>query len=51
LIRRPSTICGEGEAAGLRFVRRLCGFLAHTLNFEKPRVLTAEEASPESPFL
>src|SRR5918998_2522477 len=46
--RRPSTIRREVEGAGFRLVRRFGGFPAFTLNFEKPRVLTAKEAPPES---
>jgi ubiquinone/menaquinone biosynthesis C-methylase UbiE len=46
--RRPVTVRSEVEAAGFRFVRRFGGFPAYTLNFERPGVLTAEEAPPES---
>ena len=46
--RRPATVRREVEAAGFRLVRRFGGFPAYTLNFERPRALTAEEAPPES---
>jgi ubiquinone/menaquinone biosynthesis C-methylase UbiE len=46
--RRPVTVRSEVEAAGFRFVRQFGGFPAYTLNFERPGVLTAEEAPPES---
>jgi ubiquinone/menaquinone biosynthesis C-methylase UbiE len=46
--RRPATVRREVEAAGFRLVRRFGGFPAYTLNFQKPRILTAEQASPES---
>jgi ubiquinone/menaquinone biosynthesis C-methylase UbiE len=42
------TIRSEVEAAGFRLVRRFGGFPAYTLNFEKPRVLPAEQVPPES---
>ncbi len=46
--RRPATVRREVEAAGFRLVRRFGGFPAYTLDFQKPRVLTVEQASPES---
>jgi hypothetical protein len=46
--RRPATVRGEVEAAGIRPVRRFGGFPAYTLNFERPLALTAEQPSPES---
>jgi ubiquinone/menaquinone biosynthesis C-methylase UbiE len=46
--RRPSTVRREVEGAGFRLVRRFGGFPAYTLNFQRPRALTAEEAPPES---
>src|SRR5918995_4853529 len=45
---RPPTRRNEVESAGFRLVRRFGGFPAYTLNFERPRALTAEETSPES---
>jgi hypothetical protein len=46
--RRTTTVRGEVEVAGYRLVRRFSGFPAYTLNFERPRILTAEQPSPES---
>jgi hypothetical protein len=46
--RRPLTVRREVEAAGFKLVRRFGVFPTYTLNFQKPRVLTAEQASPES---
>jgi ubiquinone/menaquinone biosynthesis C-methylase UbiE len=46
--RRPATVRHEVEGAGFRLVRRFGGFPAYTLNFERPRALTAEESPPES---
>jgi ubiquinone/menaquinone biosynthesis C-methylase UbiE len=46
--RQPATVRREVEAAGFRLARRFGGFPAYTLNFERPRVLTAEQPSPES---
>jgi ubiquinone/menaquinone biosynthesis C-methylase UbiE len=46
--RRPVTVRRGIEAAGFRLVRRFGGFPAYTLNFQKPRVLAAEQAPPES---
>lgn len=46
--RRLPAVRREVEAAGFRLVRRFGGFPAYTLNFERPRLLTAEEAPPES---
>src|SRR5918998_4405829 len=46
--RRPSIVRREVEGAGFRLVRRFGGFPAYTLNFQRPRVLTAKEAPPES---
>jgi ubiquinone/menaquinone biosynthesis C-methylase UbiE len=46
--RRTGTGRREVEAAGFRLVRRFGVFPTYTLNFQKPRVLTAEQASPES---
>jgi ubiquinone/menaquinone biosynthesis C-methylase UbiE len=46
--RRPATVRREVEAASFRLARRFGGFPAYTLNFERPRVLTAEQPSPES---
>jgi len=45
---RPATVRGEVEAAGIRPVRRFGGLPAYTLNFERPRALTAEQPSPKS---
>jgi ubiquinone/menaquinone biosynthesis C-methylase UbiE len=46
--RRPVTVRREIEAVGFRLVRRFGGFPTYTLDFQKPRDLTAEQASPES---
>ena len=46
--RRPGKVRREVEAAGFRLARRFGGFPAFTLNFEKPRALTAEQPSPET---
>lgn len=46
--RRPETVRREVEPAGFRLVERFGGFPGYTLNFEKRRSLTAEDAPPES---
>jgi ubiquinone/menaquinone biosynthesis C-methylase UbiE len=46
--RRPATVRREVEAVGFSLVKHFGGFPAYTLSFQKPRVLTAEQASPES---
>lgn len=46
--RRPETVRREVEPAGFRLVERFGGFPGYTLNFEKPRSLTAEDAPPDA---
>jgi SAM-dependent methyltransferase len=46
--RRPRTVRREVEPAGFRLVESFGGFPGYTLNFEKPRSLTAEDAPPEA---
>ena len=46
--RRLRTVRREVEPAGFRFVESFGGFPGYTLNFEKPRSLTAEDAPPEA---
>ena len=46
--RGPETVRREVEPAGFRLVERFGGFPGYTLNFEKPRSLTAEDAPPDA---
>lgn len=46
--RRPRTVRREVEPAGFRLVESFGGFPGYTLNFEKPRSLTAKDAPPEA---
>jgi ubiquinone/menaquinone biosynthesis C-methylase UbiE len=46
--RRPVSVRREVEAAGFRLVRRFGVFPTYALNFQKPRVLKAEQASPQT---